>query len=305
MTPGTPNVPLTLPKGHSSDRGVPVSLPSARTGPPPNVHPTPMPDRGPTTERMFRPATPADPVAPIVAQGQQGPLQPQQTPTAALALRPWEPPRPVPPPPPEQLDRRLILVTEPHSARAASFRLLRDSLVSKSMPRVVAVTSAAPKEGKTTCAANLALALSEQPGTRVLLLDANWFAPELHEIFKIAKFPSIAPPTAASWLAPYKLIESRPTLHVGAFPLTPGEAPPRFDQQRFDAMIDRLVRVAYDYIIVDAPALKGSPAVVQLLGSADGTLVAVRTGGTTTRDLRRAVEQIPKAKALGIALVDA
>src|SRR5262249_3294469 len=156
----TPGVPLTLPKGHASERNVPLALPSAqRPG-----HATPPPDRGPTTERMFRPATPVDPVAPSAGTG-----PPPAATTTALAVRPWEPPRPVAPPPPEQLDRRLILVTEPHSPRAASFRLLRDSLVAKSMPRVVAVTSAAPKEGKTTCAANLALALAEQPGTRVLL----------------------------------------------------------------------------------------------------------------------------------------
>jgi Mrp family chromosome partitioning ATPase len=70
-------------------------------------------------------------------------------------------------------------------------------------------------------------------------------------------------------------------------------------------MLDRLVRVAYDYIIVDTQALLGTPSVVQLISSVDSALLAVRSGGTTTRHLRQAVDQIPKAKALGIALVDA
>jgi Mrp family chromosome partitioning ATPase len=307
MTP--PAVPLTLPKEPLSEENMKTlamnpSPAQPQTGPPPDASMPPRqpygsaPDpravnaelekRGPSTERLLRPATPAEPAPP----------------TTALALRPFEAPRALALAP-QQLDPRLILMREPHSQRAVSFRLLRDGLLAKSMPRVVAVTSATPKEGKTTCAVNLALALAEQPGTRVLLLDANFADPELDGIFMVSRLPSIAPPAASSWLAPYKIVEARPTLHVGGILVAPGEPRPSFDQQRFDAMLDRLVRVAYDYIIVDTQALLGTPSVVQLISSVDSALLAVRSGGTTTRHLRQAVDQIPKAKALGIALVDA
>jgi Mrp family chromosome partitioning ATPase len=285
MAPMTPNIPLTLPNTPPEAEG---PTPVVASPPVDFETKTDLMERPPTTERMLRAATPAESVAP----------------TSALAIRPWEAPVPAPPMT-GPLDPRLILVNEPHSPRAASFRLLRDSLVAKRMPRVVAVSSPVPKDGKTTCAINLAMALSEQTANRVLLLDGNLFEPELGDIFMMARMPSVTPATAVSWLAPYKIIEARPTLHVAGIPRTPGEPLPRIDQPRFEALIDRLVRVSYDYVIIDAPALRGSPAVAQLLATVDGTLLAVRSGGTTTRDLRRAVDQIPKHKALGIALVDA
>ena len=71
-----------------------------------------------------------------------------------------------------------------------------------------------------------------------------------------------------------------------------------------DALIERLVRVSYDFVVIDTPAMRGTPAVMQLLSTADGALLVVRSGGTTTRDLRRAAEQLPPKKALGIALMD-
>ncbi len=318
MSPPTPGIPLTLPRSISSDNKLPAAsgwdIADAEVGSDPNIA-TAVMEAAPNTARMLPVANPVDSTRTVDTV----------RPTEALALRPQQHAY-------ERhsmsgrLDPRLILLIEPHSPRASSFRLLRDSLASKNMPRVVAVSSAAPNDGKTTCAINLALAMAEQPTTRVLLLDGNFFEPELGTIFTIDRLMSITPPDADSWLSPYKIVEVRPTLHVAGIPRrqemndrgSGGGAPlpssrrremdepaPRFDQQRFDAMIDRLVRVSYDYIIIDTPALRATPEVSHLLAVADGTLLAVRAGGTTTRDLRHAADQIPKNKALGIALIDA
>src|SRR5438477_583444 len=85
--------------------------------------------------------------------------------------------------PPADPDERLILVRDPDSARAASFRVLRHRLQEKGDPRVIAVTSAGPREGKTTCAVNLALALGECGRAKVLLIEANLWTPALAPLF--------------------------------------------------------------------------------------------------------------------------
>ena len=297
MSPPTPGIPLTLPRTISSDSKLPAAsgwdIADAEVGSDPNIA-TAVMEAAPNTARMLPVATPVDANRGVDAVRAADALA-VQTSTHAYERHSFT----------GRLDPRLVLLIEPHSPRASSFRLLRDSLVSKNMPRVLAVSSAAPNDGKTTCAINLALAMAEQPTTRVLLVDGNFFEPELGQIFTVDRLPSITPPDAVAWLAPYKIVEARPTLHVAAIPKHPGEPPPRFEQQRFDAMIERLVRVSYDYIIIDTPALRGTPEVSHLLAVADATLLAVRAGGTTTRDLRRAAEQIPKNKALGIALIDA
>lgn len=254
-------------------------------------------------------------MAPITARVPNAPQRPEspqplamlhipREPDPATALAPQVPP-PVVRPTLRTIDPRLVMLSSPDSVRAASFRLLRDNLLAKGLPRVLAVSSAAPHDGKTTCALNLALALAEHTPARILLMDGNFFAPSLGGIFAVDEYtpsPSVVDPVR---LAPYKLAELTPSLHVAAIVVRRGEAPPRFDKQRFDVLLDLLCRVGYDHIIVDAPAIGGSPMVSQLLGGVDGVLLAVRSGRTTARALRRAVEDIPGNKGLGIALIDA
>jgi Mrp family chromosome partitioning ATPase len=69
-------------------------------------------------------------------------------------------------------------------------------------------------------------------------------------------------------------------------------------------VINHVSGAGYDYIVIDAAALDGAPAVTQLLGVADGTLLTVRSHATTARSLRRAAEQIPPGRALGVTVVD-
>jgi Mrp family chromosome partitioning ATPase len=66
-----------------------------------------------------------------------------------------------------------------------------------------------------------------------------------------------------------------------------------------------LRRFSYDFIIIDTPALSAAPTVSHLVATADATLLAVRSGVTTARSLRRAADQIPEAKRIGLALIDA
>jgi Mrp family chromosome partitioning ATPase len=199
-------------------------------------------------------------------------------------------------------DPRLVLVIEPDSARAASFRVLRDNLLAKRLPRVVAVSSAGKTDGKTTCAVNLALSLSE--GARVLLLDGNLIDPALGEIFCINDATPASPATAG-WLAPYRIAAFSRGLHVAALVLKRGQPAPRFEKQWFEQLIGSLRRINYDFIIIDAASLSASPTVAHMVAMADGTLLTVRSGITTARALRRAADQIPEAKRIGLALVDA
>jgi len=320
----TPNVPLTLPaegpaRTSSSDARIPSTsgweVHDRSKDSVPEMHGEVV-EPPPNTARMARAAAPAPeaqrmtpsyappPELRAPPASRMGTLVEPQAPANALALRREEPSFGPKHGIAGTLDRRLELLVDPHSARSASFRLLRDSLQSRSMPRVVAVTSATVNDGKTTCAVNLAIALAEQAATRVLIIDGNFFEPELAKIFNLERLTPIAFDDSTGWLAPYRIAGVTPTLHVAGVVRAPGE-PVRFEQARFDAMVDRLCRVAYDYIIIDAPAMRATPAVIQMIAIADGAILAVRSGATSSGDLRRAVDAIPAKKALGITLVDA
>ena len=218
---------------------------------------------------------------------------------------------------PQPLDPRLVLLIDPDSTRSASYRSLRDILLGKGLPRVLAITSPRPNEGKTTCAINLALALAEQSPTRVLLLDGNFFSPSLAGIFTIdstseatlrprsASAPHDGPMLDLGLLAPYRIAEISGGLHVAAIVRESGEAVRRFDSRWVERVVGHLRTSSYDHVIIDAAALEGSPNVTQLITIADATLLTVRSSASTTGALRRAAEQIPATRGIGVVLMDA
>lgn len=197
------------------------------------------------------------------------------------------------------VDPRLILVTEPESARAVAFRLLRDNLLSKALPRVLVVAGAAPQDGTTTCAANVALALAELPESRVLLMDADFASPSLARMFAVDGFGPID-----EAIAPLKLVALTPRFQVAAIVRRSADATPRFDKVGYQRALDHLGAEPHDYIVIDAGALRPGSAAAQLVTVAEATLLAVRAGRTTARALRRASSQIPPGRAIGVTLVD-
>jgi Mrp family chromosome partitioning ATPase len=226
----------------------------------------------------------------------------------ALAVRPASsapPPGDTPLVDRRAIDPRLVLLSEPDSQRSAGFRLLRDSLLAaKKAPRIIAVSSGSAHEGKTTCAINLALALSEKPSMRVLLMEGNFFAPSLGDIFRIDATTRPDPRMNLPLLSPYRIAQMMGGFHVAALVREAGDPAPAFNSRWFEMVIDHLSGAGYDHLVIDAAALDGSPAVAQLLGVADGILLTVRPRTTTARSLRRAAEQIPEGRALGVTLMD-
>lgn len=201
------------------------------------------------------------------------------------------------------LDPRLVLLLEPNSQRAAGYRLLRDHLLAKAAPRVIAVASGEVNEGKTTCAVNLAMALSEKAGARVLLVEANFFAPTLADVFSVDASTPLEPERNPAPLSPYRVVRLMRGFHVAALLPRRGEPLP-FNGRWFDMAIERLSSSDYDHIIIDTAALDGSPVTTEVLSVAHGVLLTARAETSTARALRRAAEQIPEGRGLGVALID-
>jgi polysaccharide biosynthesis transport protein len=91
----------------------------------------------------------------------------------------------VPRPPRKLKDRRLVMVEHPTSLEAESFRRLKTNLEFANLERgvrTIMVTSAGPREGKTTTIANLAVA-SALSGRRVALVDLDLRNPGIHRLF--------------------------------------------------------------------------------------------------------------------------
>src|SRR5438045_4372967 len=87
-------------------------------------------------------------------------------------------------------DKRIELVAQhlPKSQMSEAFRVLRTSILlsqAEHSPQVILVTSALPREGKTTAAANLAVTLA-QLGDSTVLVDADLRKPGIGRLLNLA-----------------------------------------------------------------------------------------------------------------------
>ncbi|MBA3817281.1 MAG: hypothetical protein H0X17_00175 [Deltaproteobacteria bacterium] len=209
--------------------------------------------------------------------------------------------------PDETLDRRLALVIDPDSERAASFRVLRHHLLEVGRPQCVIVSSPEPGDGKTTTAINLALALAECGRAKVLLVETHLRRPQLGGIFKFVPPWCFAEQLAAHRhqpMMPWSMIEiPQLWLHVGA--VNPRiEKTQLLDGPAFAIAMERLRMGGYDHIVVDAPPVLGSADVNLMADAADAVVLAIKTRRSTTRNLRKAIDQIGASKVAGTVLVE-
>ena len=166
-----------------------------------------------------------------------------------------------------------------------SVRTLRNSILLSNFDRhyrSLLVTSAAPGEGKTTTAANLAAAHAEQ-GKRTLLIDGDLRRPSVHRNFNL---PSVVGLSNAllgeiSWREALVQTASLPHLYI-----LPAGPPSRRASDLVGRGLAELLEEAaseYDLVILDAPPLLGFAEPLQMATAVDGVLVVARAGRTSRK----------------------
>jgi Mrp family chromosome partitioning ATPase len=227
-------------------------------------------------------------------------------------------------------DARLVFWERRDSVTASSFRLLRQRLIDRGDPKAILCTSALRGEGKTTLAANLALALAELTKFRVLLLETSLRDAAIGEIF------GFKPPQGfGRQLALHKANPGSPwvVVQINGLPLYVLAAEPRccpscaavltqeasfcgmcgnkaepeepvpIDAVAFASAIRRF-RESFQYIVVDAPPVLQSGDVNLIQDTTDAIVFATRRGRSESRDLQRAIEQVAPAQVAAVALIE-
>jgi capsular exopolysaccharide synthesis family protein len=190
--------------------------------------------------------------------------------------------------------RDVISHTHPMSSAAESCRTLRTNLMFMSGDeplRTLAVTSAGPREGKTTVAANLAISIA-QSGKRVLVIDTDMRRPRMHHAFGLRNTVGLT----SILVGDSTLTESvRPSgipnvtvMCCGPIPPNPAEL---LHRERFQALIDE-VQKAYDFVVFDSPPLGAVTDAAVLGPQVDGILVVLRANATTRDALTSVLRQV-------------
>jgi capsular exopolysaccharide synthesis family protein len=154
-------------------------------------------------------------------------------------------------------------------------------------PRVIVLTSPCPGDGKTTVACNLSIAVAEI-GRRVLLIDGDLRRPRLHKVFGVAHNWGLSDVLwAGTQLETVPIVDVVRETEVSGLSLLPGgsrgNAVPSnlFYSPRMLRLLARL-RKEFDMVMIDAPPMIHL-ADARVLGRlADGVILVVRAGQTTT-----------------------
>ncbi|GAC1623851.1 MAG: exopolysaccharide regulatory tyrosine autokinase VpsO [Candidatus Acidiferrum sp.] len=208
-------------------------------------------------------------------------------------------------------EKRIELVAQhlPKSQMSEAFRALRTALLLSQAghpPQVILVTSALPREGKTTAAANLAVTLA-QLGDSTLLIDADLRKPGVGRLLNMTsgKYAGLSSYLAGVSsldlvIVPHPLIPNLAAIPTG--PLPPNPADLLSSHKMADAITE--LRGKYKFIVIDSPPVMAATDAVILSVQTDGVLLVVRSGETPkvafarTRDLLGTV----KCNLLGVVL---
>jgi len=208
-------------------------------------------------------------------------------------------------------EKRIELVAQhlPKSQMSEAFRALRTALLLSQPdhpPQVILVTSALPREGKTTAAANLAVTLA-QLGDKTVLVDADLRKPGVGRLLNLGsgKYAGLS-----SYLAgvssldlvtvPHPAISNLAAIPTGPLPPNPADL---LSSHRLSEAIAEL-RQRFKFVVIDSPPIMAATDAVILSVQTDGVLLVVRSGETPkeaftrTRDLLTSV----KCHLLGVVL---
>jgi tyrosine-protein kinase Etk/Wzc len=202
----------------------------------------------------------------------------------------------------------LVTVHDARSSGAEAYRTLRTNLIfSQAVQtlRTIVVTSASPAEGKTTTAANMAVAFAQQ-GMRVLIVDCDLRRSRLHKMFSVAREPGLTELVIGK--SDMDAV-TRETSVTGLYVLPSGQLPPNPSELLGgERMRKTLIALgeAFDLVVLDTPPLLAASDAAILSTLADGVVLVVRAGETEADAGVQAMQQLTAvgARVVGAVLND-
>ncbi len=186
-----------------------------------------------------------------------------------------------------------VVSTRPDSIPSEAFRSLRTrvqfSRPDKESLKTILITSAAPQEGKTTVAINLAgsFALSNK---KTLVVDCDLRKPRLHQIIERDKKPGLIDYLVGEFkldqITYSTVIDNLSIITSGTIPTNPAEM---LDSKQMEDFLTE-VRGKYDYVVLDSPPIVAVTDAEILAKKVDGSILVVSADVTELSMMDRAVQ---------------
>jgi len=197
-----------------------------------------------------------------------------------------------------ELEDSIFVTRDPGSLVSESFRSLRTSL-SAHAPRSVMITSPSPGEGKSFCAANLAV-LQANMGYRTLLIDADFCRPRMASIFidPIRGKPGEGA-LAAQNMCQETVFKNLYLLSCGRFTSNTGEP---MNSEIFAQMLNESY-ASFDCVIIDTSPINVVSDGLTYSRHADAVVLVVKAGETNADSARRAMRELQRMRSALVGTV--
>lgn len=203
-------------------------------------------------------------------------------------------------------DEHLVSLLAPTMFEAEQYQTLWqniEQLYREKNLSVIAISSPAVGDGKSTTAINMAGALAQLPAKKVLLVDMDYRHPSVASQLRL---PHVNAPGVAEALVNQKLTLSdivRPwrnsTLELVTINHVVESAHSLFQAQRFGELLEE-ARRSYDRIFLDMPPLIPFPDCRAVEKWVDGFIVVVAAHKTPRKLIKEALDTLNPEKLLGL-----
>ncbi|MEH1851698.1 MAG: polysaccharide biosynthesis tyrosine autokinase [Nostoc sp.] len=206
----------------------------------------------------------------------------------------------------ESISQTIAVRDTPHSLTSEMYRMIQANLKFLSSDKVlktIVVTSAVPKEGKSTVSANLAAAIA-QLGRQVLLIDADMRIASQHHLWQQTNavgLSEVLVGQAEFDIAVSKVMDNLDVLTAGVRPPNPLAL---LDSKRMASLIENVSsQYNYDFVIIDAPPLLLAADALTLSQMTDGILLVARPGVIDSNSAAAAQEMLERSSHNVLGLV--
>ena len=189
-----------------------------------------------------------------------------------------------------------VIATGQYSRLAAA---LHDAQVEQGL-RSLMVTSAIPREGKTLTATNLAITFAELYTRRVLLIDADFRRPSIHQVLGLSNRSGLGEVLRSDRPS---LPVTEVTSHLSVLLAGRPDASPMAALSS-DCMKGVLEQAAslYDWVVVDTPPVGLMPDANLIARWLDGVLLVIAARTTPYRRVQDALETLGSERIVGTIL---
>lgn len=177
---------------------------------------------------------------------------------------------------------------------AESYKSIRTNVMfamGTSDKKIVAISSPNPGDGKSTSAANIAIAFA-QTNSKVLLIDADMRKPVQHRVFKVKNSEGLST-LIIKKSTPARSIKESVMKNLDLLPS--GPTPPNPSEllasEQFASLLEQFA-IMYDYIIIDTPPLNVVSDAMVMNESINGILLVFKHGQTTYDDIDNCMKQM-------------